>query len=282
MVVVVEWDGAVLVEHIGVIGLPVGLELAQARRRQLGRGTVVRVVQVVQVVHGHVVTDRFGIVVEGALGRVHDSIVRPRPLASQGRTALSCWRHLWSSEGHRIRDGEVTMRILIAVASRHGSTAEIADRLAERLTQSGHRPHVFDLVHARERGDELDDLTQFDAYVIGSAIYEGHWLRQARTFALRNAAHLQHAPVFLFSSGPIGDSEHVDIDADKIDELVHAVDAIEHRVFSGRLDRGELGRLERWIVDVVRARDGDFRDWTVIDAWAAAIDIRLSTISGSA
>ena len=61
----------------------------------------------------------------------------------------------------------------------------------------------------------------------------------------------------------------------KIDELVHAIDAVEHRVFSGRLERAELGRLERWIVDVVRARDGDFREWDGIDAWAAAIDTRV-------
>ena len=107
------------------------------------------------------------------------------------------------------------MRILIAVASRHGSTTEIAERLADRLAEAGHAPRVLDLVHARHLGDELDDLTSYDAYIVGSAIYEGHWLRQARTFVLRNAAHLQHAPVFLFSSGPIGDSEHVAIDLDQ-------------------------------------------------------------------
>jgi menaquinone-dependent protoporphyrinogen oxidase len=169
------------------------------------------------------------------------------------------------------------MRILIAVGSRHGSTTEIADRLAGRLTEAGHTPQVLDLVHARHLGDDLDDLTRFDAYIVGSAIYEGHWLRQARTFVLKNAAHLQHHPGFLFSSGPLGDSEHVAIDFAKIDELVSAVDAVEHHLFPGRLERSELGRIERWIVDVVRAHDGDYREWSAIDAWATEVATHLAS-----
>ena len=166
------------------------------------------------------------------------------------------------------------MKILVAVASRHGSTVEIARRLAERLAALGHTTTLIDLGHDPKRGPE-PALDEHDAVVIGSAIYEAHWLRAARTFVLRNASRLQRMPVFLFSSGPVGDSEHVAIDTVKIDELVHAVDAVEHRVFSGRLDRAELGRLERWIVDVVRAREGDFRDWDGIDTWAAAVDAHL-------
>lgn len=170
------------------------------------------------------------------------------------------------------------MKILVAVASRHGSTTDIARRLAARLDDLGHVTTVLEL--AREHGREAEaQLERHDAVVVGSAIYESHWLRAARTFVLRNANRLQRMPVFLFSSGPIGESEHVSIDTVKIDEMVHAVDAIEHRVFSGRLERAELGRLERWIVDVVRARDGDFREWDGIDHWATAIDAALRTAS---
>ena len=166
------------------------------------------------------------------------------------------------------------MKILVAVASRHGSTTDIARRLADRLEGLGHTTTLLELGHDRKHGPE-DAIDEHDAVVIGSAIYESHWLRAARTFVLRNATRLQRMPVFLFSSGPIGDSERVSIDTVKMDELVHAVDAVEHRVFSGRLDRSELGRLERWIVDVVRASDGDFRDWDGIDTWAAAVDAAL-------
>jgi menaquinone-dependent protoporphyrinogen oxidase len=172
------------------------------------------------------------------------------------------------------------MKILVAVASRHGSTLDIARRLGERLDALGHDTTVLDLGHDHKRGPE-PALEDHDAVVIGSAIYEAHWLRAARTFVLRNASRLQRMPVFLFSSGPIGDSEHVAIDTVKIDELVHAVNAVEHRVFSGRLDRAELGRLERWIVDVVRARDGDFRDWDGITTWADTVDAHLRATAGA-
>jgi menaquinone-dependent protoporphyrinogen oxidase len=178
------------------------------------------------------------------------------------------------------------MKVLVAVASRHGSTVDIARRLAERLDALGHEATVLELGDGHRHGHDHPHghepaLAAHDAVVIGSAIYEAHWLRSARTFVLRNASRLQQMPAFLFSSGPIGDSEHVAIDTVKIDELVHAIDAVEHRVFSGRLDRGELGRMERWIVDVVRARDGDFRDWDGIDTWAAAVDAHLRATAGA-
>lgn len=161
------------------------------------------------------------------------------------------------------------MRILIAVASRHGSTHDIAARVAQRLNERGHQVDIFDIHHAH-RGDVPDDIDEFDAYIVGSAVYEGHWMRDGRQFLLRNAITLQHAPVWLFCSGPVGDQQ-VGIDPAHADELRKAVDAVEHRVFPGRLDRDELGRMERWIVDVVRAHDGDYRDWDEIDAWSASI-----------
>ena len=95
------------------------------------------------------------------------------------------------------------MKILVAVASRHGSTADIARRLAARLDDLGHTTTVVDLL--RDHGHGGDPVVErHDAVVVGSAIYESHWLRSARTFVLRNATQLQHMPVFLFSSGPIG------------------------------------------------------------------------------
>jgi len=166
------------------------------------------------------------------------------------------------------------MKVLVAVASKHGATADIADRVAGILRATGHDVTQFDITHGHVRGDSVDG---YGAYIIGSAIYEGHWLRGARHFVLDHAIALQRGEVHLFSSGPLGDDEaHVGVDTHKIDELIRAVDAVEHRMFSGRLDRGELNRLERWVVDVVRAHDGDFRDWTAIDAWATRLSASLA------
>jgi hypothetical protein len=45
----------------------------------------------------------------------------------------------------------------------------------------------------------------YDAVVLGSAVYAGHWLKPARALADRCAAALRARPVWLFSSGPVGD-----------------------------------------------------------------------------
>jgi menaquinone-dependent protoporphyrinogen oxidase len=53
--------------------------------------------------------------------------------------------------------------------------------------------------------------------------------------------------------------------------MAESTGAREHRVFPGRLDRHELGLMERAVVGLVRAHDGDYRPWPEIVAWADAI-----------
>jgi flavodoxin len=87
------------------------------------------------------------------------------------------------------------MNVLIAVASRHGSTVEIAATIAEELRQAGHK------VDVRNVDDEIA-VRLYDAAIIGSAVYMGHWLAEARHFLDREREHLRAMPVWLFSSGP--------------------------------------------------------------------------------
>jgi menaquinone-dependent protoporphyrinogen oxidase len=165
------------------------------------------------------------------------------------------------------------MKVLIGVASRHGSTSEIGERIARRLRHDRHDVTVLAIGDRSGNGD-VADLDQYDAYVVGSAVYEGHWMRAGRRFLLAHADAMRGAPVWLFSSGPVGDDQ-VGVEHDQVAKLVDAVDALDHRVFKGRLDRSELGRVERWIVDVVRAREGDYRDWAEIDAWSEKLAAHL-------
>jgi menaquinone-dependent protoporphyrinogen oxidase len=55
-------------------------------------------------------------------------------------------------------------------------------------------------VPARQRPDPAS----FDAVVLGSAVYAGRWLDPARQYAALYADVLRARPVWLFSSGPIG------------------------------------------------------------------------------
>jgi menaquinone-dependent protoporphyrinogen oxidase len=157
------------------------------------------------------------------------------------------------------------MKILVAVASRHGSTHEIADALARELGTAGHTVDV----RAVETSPTVEG---YDAAVIGSAIYMGSWLPHAVQFVDRNQAQLATMPVWLFSSGPLGlEDPEPKSEAAHLDQLMGRTGARGHRTFVGKLDKAELGYGERLIVRAVRAPTGDFRDWAAITRWAAEI-----------
>lgn len=161
------------------------------------------------------------------------------------------------------------MNFLVAVASRHGSTLEIAEALAGELRIAGHDVDVRDVAEAP--APEL-----YDAVIVGSAIYMGGWLPAARQFVERNRARLSSVPVWLFSSGPLGqDDPQPKGDPEQLAELLQATNAREHRIFVGKLDTRDLGFGERLIVRMVKAPEGDFRDWAAIRAWAGAIAAAL-------
>ena len=156
------------------------------------------------------------------------------------------------------------MRILVTSASKHGATSDIAQIIAGGLTDAG----VDAVVAAPESVESIDE---FDGIVIGSAVYMGHWLAPATELIQRHAAGLATKPVWLFSSGPLGNPARPDGDPADVAELVHLTRAREHRVFSGRIDRHALGLGERLVVAAMRAPDGDFRSPSEIGEWAAHI-----------
>jgi menaquinone-dependent protoporphyrinogen oxidase len=157
------------------------------------------------------------------------------------------------------------MKILVAVASRHGSTDEIADALALELGTAGHDVDVQTIEDSRT-------VEGYDAAVIGSAVYMGKWLPQAEQFVDRHQAQLAAMPVWLFSSGPLGsDDPQPKGEPAHLDQLIGRTGARGHRTFVGKLDKGELGFGERLIVRAVGAPDGDFRDWAAINVWADKI-----------
>ncbi len=161
------------------------------------------------------------------------------------------------------------MNVLIAFASRHGSTREMANEIAEELRASGVDAEL------RAAGD-VTSITGYDAVIIGSAIYMGRWMSDARHFVDRFQSQLVTVPVWLFSSGPLG-AEHPQPagDPSSLPEMIERTHAREHRMFSGKLDRNQLGLRERAITRMVKAPEGDFRDWDAIHSWARDIAMSL-------
>jgi menaquinone-dependent protoporphyrinogen oxidase len=163
------------------------------------------------------------------------------------------------------------MNILIAVASRHGSTHDIAEVYAQELRHVGHVVDVRDV-------DGSLAIEHYGAVIVGSAIYMGNWLPEARQFVEHNQAALTNVPVWLFSSGPLGQGDaQPHGEPAHLDELMQATHARAHRIFAGKLDKSSLGLGERLITRMVKAPEGDFREWEAIRVWAHEIADALPT-----
>ena len=160
------------------------------------------------------------------------------------------------------------MKILVAHASKHGSTPEIAAAIARILSSEG---ADVDLLTARD----VTAVDQYDAVIIGSAAYMGRWLDPARDLAAREAVALRQRPVWLFSCGPVGEPLKARDHAVDVTEIVELTHASEHRLFAGKVTRERMGFVERAVVTALRVPDGDFRDWNEIHAWAAQIGKQL-------
>jgi menaquinone-dependent protoporphyrinogen oxidase len=167
-------------------------------------------------------------------------------------------------------------RVLVVVASRHGATAEIADRLARELADSpaGRGAALSALAVPAHRAP---DPAPFDGVVLGSAVYAGRWLEPAREYAALHAGALRVRPVWLFSSGPIGEPPFPPDEPHDAGPLATLTGARQHRVLPGRLDPARLSFGERAVVTAMRAPTGDFRDWEALRAWAAGIAGEVGT-----
>ena len=156
------------------------------------------------------------------------------------------------------------MRILVTAASRHQATMEVAQAIATTLRRA-------DIDVDVRRAEEVGHVNAYDGVVLGSAIYAGHWLKPAKDFIERTSSRLRSLPVWLFSTGPIGDPlkpEGLPVD---VALMVERSGAREHRLFGGRLDKRDLGFGEKAIVSMVGAAQGDYRPWDEIEAWAEEI-----------
>lgn len=161
-------------------------------------------------------------------------------------------------------------RILVTYASKHHATEEIAERIGEILQRSGGR--TVDVLPA----DSVNDISAYDAVILGSAVYMGQWQPAAAEFLKTFEVELAKRPTWIFSSGPTADGDPVEaLKGWRLPETLQAVvDRVRPRdikVFGGRLNPSDLNLYERFITRMVKASSGDYRDWTSVRSWASAI-----------
>jgi len=160
------------------------------------------------------------------------------------------------------------MTVLVTVASKHGSTLELGEAVAKELRDGGLDVDVV------PPSPELP-VADYAAIICGSAVYGGSWRKEAVNFLESRADDLRNIPVWLFSTGPVGDADLEDESNDG-SRLASLVGARGHTMFGGKLDMSQLTMGERAIVKLVRAPEGDYRDFDAARAWARHIGDVLS------
>jgi menaquinone-dependent protoporphyrinogen oxidase len=161
------------------------------------------------------------------------------------------------------------VQVVLAYATKYGATAEIAEKIGQVLCQAGLGAGVLP-------ADRISDLTPYKAVVLGSAVYMGQWRKEAATFLEVNEKKLAERPVWLFSSGPTGEGDPVELMSGfRFPEAQQPIaDRIRPRdivFFHGVLDMKKLGLADKLMVKGIKAPVGDFRDWDAITSWAGAI-----------
>lgn len=164
-------------------------------------------------------------------------------------------------------------KVLVAYGSKYGSTAEIAEAIGKAMRENGFDVDVLS-------ADTVSDVTPYQAVVLGSAVYAGMWRKDAVKFLESQEAELAQRPVWLFSSGPTGEGDPVELlDGWRLPEAQQSIaDRISARdiaVFHGNMDEDKLNLGEKLIVKAIKGKFGDYRDWDAIRAWASQIGAAL-------
>ena len=163
------------------------------------------------------------------------------------------------------------MKVLVGYASKYGATDAVAHQIGAILSELG-----LDVMTARLGNTKVEG---YDAYIIGSAIYAGNWLKDARRFVDRNLDELRAKRTWFFSSGPIGRPLKPEGEPAGIEDFIYEVMPEDHAIFAGKLEKAHLNLLEKAMASVFQAPEGDFRDWDAIARWA--IDVGDALIAQS-
>ena len=169
----------------------------------------------------------------------------------------------------------MTTQVLVAYASKYGATQEIAEEIGQVFSHAGLSTDVLPI-------KLVSDLSRYQALIIGSAVYIGKWRKEAVRFLKANEKKLSGRSVWLFSSGPTGEGDPVEIlKGWRLPRAIQPlVDRIKPRgicVFHGDVNVSKLNSIEKSIIKNVEAPVGDFRDWDTIRSWANTVAVELGS-----
>jgi menaquinone-dependent protoporphyrinogen oxidase len=158
-------------------------------------------------------------------------------------------------------------KVLVVYASKHSATAGIAVAISQALHECGLQATCVDT-------GAIESLAEYDAVILGSAVYMKRWRHEARRFLRRHRDELAARPFWVFSSGPVGDPAKDNpawSEPQRTIAKAIALGARDHKVFGGVAQ----GAMARNMPKEYRDR----RDWAEIRAWAEGIAAELGAVA---
>lgn len=168
-------------------------------------------------------------------------------------------------------------RILVVYASMYGTTGGIAKVIGEELCGEG---AIVDVKYV----NNVEDISSYDAVVIGSAIRGSEWLHEAVDFVRQHRIALSQIPVAYFlacmtlakTKNPEHEKEMRERAASwlvPVYEEIPEVKPIGVGLFAGAIYFDRMPAIQRILYPVIAGNDfeGDFRKWDKIKAWVRGI-----------
>lgn len=161
------------------------------------------------------------------------------------------------------------MRVLVTYGTKRGGTSGLAEMLGSALQDQGFEATVMP-------APRVMDVRPYDAVIIGGALYNNRWHKDARRLIKRHRNGLVGRPVWLFSSGPLDNSAlATDIPpVPQVTKAMEAVDAEGHMTFGGHLSEEATGFPAS---SMAKTNAGDWRDQDQVRGWAKRIRDDLTT-----
>jgi menaquinone-dependent protoporphyrinogen oxidase len=166
--------------------------------------------------------------------------------------------------------------VLVAYSSKYGSTREIAEAITATLKENNIQTDLRSV-------DSVEDIQGYQAVILGSAIYVGKWPKSTESFLKKNKEQLMDLPVWLFSSGPSGEGDPIQlVDGVRfppsLKPLIERIHPLDVAVFHGDINLSKINAMEKWAIkNVVKKPFGDFRDWNMINRWSFSIVERMKS-----
>jgi menaquinone-dependent protoporphyrinogen oxidase len=180
--------------------------------------------------------------------------------------------HVELTKNHYQGENEMNNRILVAYASKVGSTGEVASFIGKTLSSNGATVDVQPI-------EKVTDVNVYQAVVVGSAVRAGQWISAATDFVKTNQSYLSRTPTAYFTCCM---TLHEDTEANRqkavgfMAPVCDLVTPVDMAAFAGKMDYSKISFFERFMVTkVFSTPEGDFRNWDAIRAWTNGLQPTL-------